>query len=112
MVRQGTHITMIGPDEPGKCEVDAQLIESSVFVCDGRELAATMGAIARAGLQADAIAAELGEVIAGVSPGRTTPEQITIYGGVGLAFQDLIVAWQVYQAAQHTGIGQRLIWGK
>lgn len=101
LVRKGVHITTLGPDEPGKCEVDATLIQQSMFVCDDRELAVTMGAIGGAGLGSDLIHAELGEVIAGVRPGRTTPKQITIYGGVGLAFQDLVVAWQIYQAAKN-----------
>lgn len=103
MVRNGVHITTVGPDEPGKCEVSADLIRRAVFVCDDRELAVTMGAIGGAGLGPDAIQTELGEVLAGARPGRTTPEQITIYGTVGLAFQDLVAAWQVYQAAQTLG---------
>lgn len=45
--------------------------------------------------------AELGEVIAGVKSGRMSAEQITIYGGVGLAFQDLAACWYVYQQAGH-----------
>jgi ornithine cyclodeaminase len=106
MVRPGAHITTLGPDEPGKCEVDAALIRQSVFVCDDRGLAVTMGAIGGAGLTAGAIAAELGEVIGGKHPGRTDQEQLTIYGGVGVAFQDLVVAWHVYQQAQQSGVGQ------
>lgn len=61
----------------------------------------SMGAIGGAGLGSNMIHAELGEVIAGVRPGRTTLKQITIYGGVGLAFQDLVVAWQIYEAAKN-----------
>ena len=80
MVRDGVHITAVGADEPAKGEVDAGLITSSLFVCDDRDLAASMGAIAGAGLGPDAIHAELGEVIAGVKPGRTRDDQITIFG--------------------------------
>jgi ornithine cyclodeaminase/alanine dehydrogenase-like protein (mu-crystallin family) len=105
MVRDGVHITAVGADEPAKGEVDAGLIASSVFVCDDRDLAASMGAIAGAGLGPDAIHAELGEVIAGVKPGRTRDDQITIFGTVGLAFQDLAAVWQVYQRAQRDGVG-------
>jgi ornithine cyclodeaminase/alanine dehydrogenase-like protein (mu-crystallin family) len=108
MLRPGAHITTLGPDEPGKCEVDAALIQRGLFVCDDRDLAVAMGAIGGAGLSAAAIDAELGEVLAAAHPGRTSPEQITIYGGVGLAFQDLVVAWQVYQRAQQQGIGARI----
>ena len=105
MVRDGVHITAVGADEPAKGEVDAALIASSLFVCDDRALAAGMGAIAGAGLGPDAIHAELGEVIAGVKPGRTRDDQITIFGTVGLAFQDLPAAWQVYLKARALGIG-------
>ena len=105
MVRDGVHITAVGADEPAKGEVDAELITSSLFVCDDRDLATHMGAIAGAGLGRDAIHAELGEVIAGAKAGRTSPDQITIFGSVGLAFQDLAAAWQVYNRAKELGVG-------
>lgn len=99
MVKPGAHMTTLGPDQPGKCEVHADLVRTSLFACDDRDLAVRMGAIGGAGLDAEAIHAELGEIIGGARPGRTQPHEITIYGGVGLAFQDLAAAWQVYQAA-------------
>lgn len=107
-VRPGVHITAVGADEPAKGEVDAGLIASSRFVADDRDLAASMGAIAGAGLGSDAIHAELGEVIAGAKPGRTRDDQITIFGTVGLAFQDLAAAWQVYHRARREGVGTEL----
>jgi ornithine cyclodeaminase len=67
-----------------------------------------MGAIAGAGLGRDAIHAELGEVIAGVKSGRTRDDQVTIFGTVGLAFQDLAAAWQVYQRARREGVGTEI----
>jgi len=105
MVRDGVHITAVGADEPAKGEVDAGLIASSLFVCDDRDLATSMGAIAGAGLAPDAIHAELGEVIAGVKRGRVRADEITIFGSVGLAFQDLAAAWQVYNRAKELGVG-------
>lgn len=105
MVRDGVHITAVGADEPAKGEVDAELITRALFVCDDRDLAARMGAIGGAGLGPGAIHAELGEVIAGTRPGRTRDDQITIFGTVGLAFQDLAAAWQVYGSARAQGVG-------
>jgi ornithine cyclodeaminase len=99
MLRSGAHVTSLGPDEPGKAEVSADVIRSSLFVCDDRQLAVDMGALRGVGLGAEAIGAELGEVLGGRRPGRTTDEQITIYGGVGLAFQDAVAAWHVYERA-------------
>jgi ornithine cyclodeaminase/alanine dehydrogenase-like protein (mu-crystallin family) len=108
MVAKGAHITTLGPDEPGKAEVSADLIRKSVFVCDDRNLAIEMGAIGGVGLGPDAIHAELGEVIAGRRSGRTEADQITVFGSVGLAFQDLAAAWFVYQRAKKKQIGTRV----
>lgn len=99
-IQEGTHITTLGPDQPGKCEVDAKIIQQSCFICDDRDLAVQMGAIGGAGLGVDSIDAELGEVIGHHHPGRISSSQITVYGSVGLAFQDLVVGWEVYQKAQ------------
>ncbi len=108
MLQPGTHISTIGPDEPGKCEVSAEVIREAVFVCDDRELAVSMGAIGGAKLGADAISAEFGEVIGGTHPGRVNAEQITVYGGVGLAFQDAVAAWQIYRTARARGVGREV----
>ncbi|UTI41021.1 ornithine cyclodeaminase family protein [Niallia sp. RD1] len=106
MVKKGVHITTLGPDEPGKCEVSAELIEKSIFICDDRDLAVQMGAIGGVGLTEDNIHAEIGEVILDQSLGRTNNDQITVYGSVGLAFQDLVGAWHVYQRAKEQKIGR------
>ena len=99
MVCPGCHITTLGADGPDEAEVDAALIKNNLFVCDDRDLAIEMGAIGGVGLESDVIDAEIGQVLSGRHPGRTDPEQITVYGAVGLAFQDLVAAWQVYCAA-------------
>jgi ornithine cyclodeaminase/alanine dehydrogenase-like protein (mu-crystallin family) len=108
MIGPGTHITTLGADQPGKAEVSADLLRSSFFVCDDRELAVAMGAAGGADVGAEVIDAELGEVIAGMHPGRTEPYQITIFGSVGLAFQDLVVSWLAYQEALKRGVGHRV----
>lgn len=108
MIAPGTHITTLGADQPGKAEVSADLLRSSLFVCDDRELAVAMGAAGGVGVGVEVIDAELGEIITGTSAGRTRPDQITIFGTVGLAFQDLVVAWFAYHAALTRGVGQRV----
>jgi ornithine cyclodeaminase/alanine dehydrogenase-like protein (mu-crystallin family) len=87
------HITALGADELDRVEVPAGLIERSLFVCDHRGVALSGGIAGSAGLTEASIHAELGELIAGMRPGRTSPEQITIFGMVGLPFQDLAAAW-------------------
>ena len=100
MIADGTHITAIGADEPGKAELDADLIRRSLFVCDDVELALEMGALNGARLGRDAIHATLGDVLNGTRPGRTADDQITIFGSVGLPCQDLPAAWMAYQKAR------------
>ncbi|RKH37961.1 ornithine cyclodeaminase family protein [Corallococcus sicarius] len=99
MVRPGTHITTLGADEPGKAEVSAELLREARFVCDHRALSVASGAAGAVGLDETAIHAELGEILAGLKPGRTSPEQVTVFAPVGLPFQDLATAWHVFQAA-------------
>lgn len=108
MVKPGAHITTLGPDQPGKCEVDAALLQQSIVVCDDRDLAVEMGAVGGAGLGPEAIHAEIGEIIAGKKPGRTAPNDITVFGAVGLAFQDLVAAWHVYRRAIGANCGTRV----
>jgi ornithine cyclodeaminase/alanine dehydrogenase-like protein (mu-crystallin family) len=100
MIAPGAHITAIGADEPGKAELDAELIKRSLFVCDDPDLAVEMGALAGVGLGRDAIHASLGEVLSGTRTGRTDDRRVTIFGSVGLPCQDLPAAWMAYQNAR------------
>jgi ornithine cyclodeaminase len=108
MVREGAHVTTLGPDQPGKCEVDAGLLREALVVVDDRDLALSMGAAGGAGLGADAIHASLGEVLAGRHPGRTSADQVTVLGAVGLPWQDLVAAWHAYRRAEAAGVGTRV----
>jgi len=54
---------------------------------------------------AEEMAAELGEVVAGIRPGRSRAAEKTVFASVGLPFQDLAVAWEVYRAARAAGRG-------
>jgi ornithine cyclodeaminase/alanine dehydrogenase-like protein (mu-crystallin family) len=49
--------------------------------------------------------AELGELVAGTRPGRTSAEQITLYKSVGVAVQDAAAAALVLAAAREAGVG-------
>ena len=58
-----------------------------------------MCALGNVGLGADAAHATLTQVLTGAKTGRTTADQVTVYAPVGLPWQDLAIAWPVYQAA-------------
>ncbi|MEU3603257.1 ornithine cyclodeaminase family protein [Streptomyces sp. NPDC006798] len=104
-IRPGQHLTSLGADEPGKCELAADLLRRARVVVDDRELAAAAGALGAVGLPAGTAAATLGEIVRGVRPGRTAADDITVYAPVGLPWQDLALALPAYERARDLGIG-------
>lgn len=108
MVNEGAHISTLGADELGKAETSGDLLEQSLLICDDRDLAVLQGAVGNVGLTAENIHAELGEVLSGHKRGRQSDDDITVFASVGLAWQDLVAAWQVYQTALEKGVGERL----
>lgn len=107
-LRPGLHVTTLGPDQPGKCEVAADALRAALVVVDSRRIALEMGAVGGARLGPEAIHAELGEVLAGMRPGRRSAGDVTVFGSVGLAFQDLAAGWLAYTLARERGVGRSL----
>ncbi|MGW5162162.1 ornithine cyclodeaminase family protein [Nonomuraea wenchangensis] len=108
-VRPGRHLTTLGVDEPGKQELSPALVRAAgVLAVDDRPLAAAMGVLAATGLPAGAAHATLGEILRGDHPGRTDPGQITVYGPVGLPWQDLALSLLAYREAGRRGVGTEI----
>ena len=105
-VEPGTHLAMVGSGGAGASEVEPQLLGRAAAIrVDHRptcleESGEIVGAI-RAGLIDEAAVRELGEVVLGVAPGRTSPDDITLYKSVGNGTQDVALA------ALLLGIGSR-----
>ena len=59
-------------------------------------------------ITADHVHAELGELVAGTKPGRSTPGQITVYKSVGVAVQDAAAVALVLAAAHQQDIGEQI----
>ncbi|MFJ4917580.1 hypothetical protein [Streptomyces sp. NPDC088726] len=74
-LRPGSHITSLGADEPGKAELDAQLLQHALVIVDDLDLAMTSGALGTAGLQRRDAAALLGQIIEGTAAARTEPSR-------------------------------------
>jgi ornithine cyclodeaminase len=95
-LRLGQHVTALGSDSPGKQELDASCLElADLVVVDRMTQCAAFGELRHgfdAGLQPTRVHAELGEIVAGVKPGRTTADQITIADLTGVGFQDTAIA--------------------
>ena len=56
----------------------------------------------------DHIAGEVGELLIGEAEGRRSPEEITVFRGLGLAVEDLVAVRQVYRRAIETGLGEQV----
>lgn len=108
----GVHVNSVGFTDG--VEVDAATVVDAVVVVESR--AAVLGAFPagsndiawpiRDGLiTPEHIHAEVGELVSGARPGRTSSGQITLYKSVGIAVQDAAAAALVLAAAHERGIG-------
>ena len=103
-VRPGTHLNLVGSSAAGPVEVDNDLVVRSRLFADSREGVLRQGAeflkASEAGLIGDEhIVAEIGQVLAGDVPGRTSPGEVTAYKSLGHVVQDLASAWALYDGA-------------
>ncbi|MDI6788928.1 MAG: ornithine cyclodeaminase family protein [Planctomycetota bacterium] len=100
-ISPGTHINAIGADAPGKQELESQLTKRARIVIDEWEQASHSGEInvplSEGVISKKDVYAELGKIVAGVKKGRTNDKAITIFDSTGLAIQDILTAFVVYQ---------------
>ena len=102
-VAPGTFIAAVGADDERKQELDPRLFTGHKVVVDVLEQCAAIGDLHHAldqGLitRAD-VHAELGEVVAGKKPGRTSRDEIIIFDSTGTALQDAAAAALIYEKA-------------
>jgi len=102
----GTHVSSVGATQSGG-EVDPAIVADATLVVETLAALAPppAGASELAGLDESAVHAELGELVSGARPGRTTPVETTLYKSVGVAVQDLAAAALVLAAARERGAG-------
>lgn len=107
-IRPGTHVTSVGFAPPGS-EVPTALIERARICVETRNAfsPAPVGCAELAGRDPSS-AVELGEVLAGTKPGRTSDTEVTLYKSMGNAMEDMVVANLVYETALSLGVGVEL----
>lgn len=109
-ISAGAHLNLVGSSTPNAREVDSKTMAAASLFVDRREstineagdyiLAARDGVIGP-----NHIRAEIGEVLNGDKPGRTSPEEITLFKSLGLAIEDLCAAEYVYRKAKELNVG-------
>jgi ornithine cyclodeaminase len=106
----GAHVNSVGANPAGRGEIDPAVVHDALVAVESR--ASTLapppaGASEfRDGAPPDVV--ELGELVAGTKPGRTSPEQITLYKSVGVAVQDAAAAALVLAAAREKSVGREI----
>jgi ornithine cyclodeaminase/alanine dehydrogenase-like protein (mu-crystallin family) len=112
----GAHVTSVGYNPEGR-EVDDDTVADALVVVESRAAALApvpagsndlLQPIERGVIGADHVHAEIGELVDGLRPGRTSPEQITLYKSVGVAVQDGVAAALALRAARERGAGREI----
>lgn len=107
----GQHINAVGaPPRPDHREIDTEGVVRCRIVVDAYSTARAKSGevlipLAEGALREDDFRCELGEVLAGTKPGRTSDAELTLFDSVGIGLQDLAVARLLIDAAhaRHTG---------
>ena len=108
-ISPGTHIAAVGADKGGDQELESRILQRArIFVDDIRQCR-TDGEInvplAEGLISEDDIAGEIGKVIVGKLPGRTSDDEITVFDSTGIALQDSATVPLEYERALAAGVG-------
>ena len=94
-LRPGQHASLMGADGPGKAEIAVEELARVRVFCDDWEQASHNGDLVHAvdaGVLERENVTQLGDVLAGLAPGRDGDDEITVFDSTGLAIQDLAIA--------------------
>jgi ornithine cyclodeaminase/alanine dehydrogenase-like protein (mu-crystallin family) len=115
-VSAGTFIAAVGADSPDKSELAPELLAVSKIVVDSLAQCIFMGdlhhAIGSGRVSASDVHADLGALVTKRKPGRTHPEEITVFDSTGFAIEDAASAAWAYQRALTANVGTRLALGE
>ncbi|HEX2651444.1 MAG TPA: ornithine cyclodeaminase family protein [Burkholderiales bacterium] len=108
-VRPGAFIAAVGADNEDKQEMDPRLMAAAKVVTDVTDQACRIGdlhhAIEAGAMRRESVYAELGEVVAGLKPGRTRNEEIILFDSTGTGLQDVAAAIAAYRKAIEENAG-------
>lgn len=113
----GTHVNAAGSNSLLRQEIDETTVRrAQPVVVDSRpsalkEAGDLLPALEKGRLHLGGLT-ELGEVIAGTRPGRTSREQITLFESQGMAMQDLVIAAHLMRLAREQGAGSEVDLGR
>jgi alanine dehydrogenase len=106
------HLSMLGADGPGKAEAEVDAVARCRLFCDEWEQASHGGELTgavQAGVVAREDVTELGAVLTGSAPGRSSADEITLFDSTGLAIQDLALCLAVLEAYRAGAVKPQLV---
>lgn len=112
----GAHVNAVGASVPSSRELDTDTVAACALFCDSRESLRNEAGEFRRAIEEGAISGEdhvrgeLGEVLAGMAPGRCDAEELTVFRSLGLAVEDLAAAERAVARARALGIGTEVAW--
>ncbi|HMG46587.1 MAG TPA: ornithine cyclodeaminase family protein [Allosphingosinicella sp.] len=106
-VADGAHINAVGSSRAGPRELDDALVARARLFADHEAGVRAQGAeylhaLAAGAIQPEHLLGEIGDVMAGTLPGRTTDSDVTIYKSLGSIVQDLAAARHILAALART----------
>jgi alanine dehydrogenase len=106
----GVHVNSVGANPAGRGEIDPAIVRDALVAVESRSstLAPPPAGAPEFLDGAPEDVVELGELVSGTRPGRTSEDQITLYKSVGVAVQDAAAASLVLAAAREQSIGQEI----
>jgi ornithine cyclodeaminase/alanine dehydrogenase-like protein (mu-crystallin family) len=112
-IKPGTHVSGVGSFTPQMQEAPSAFVARARVVVDMKEHALEEGGdliipLHDGTITGDHIVGELGELVAGRFPGRTSDDEVTFFKSVGNAVQDMAVASAAYRGAREKGLGQEI----
>jgi ornithine cyclodeaminase len=112
-IRPGTHINAVGVFKPHMQEVPSQTVGRAKIVVGSRsacleEAGDLLVPIQQGVVSREDIHAEIGEIAAGLKPGRLSDTEVTLFKTVGSAVQDVAAASAVLSKAKALNLGTRI----
>ena len=114
----GMHVNAVGVNQAQKRELDTEAVLRCDFIAaDSREQSKIESGDLIHAFGPDAsrwnTVQEFADVVAGKIPGRTNPDQITLFKSNGVTTEDIVVAGRIYELARQRGIGREVpMWQK
>jgi ornithine cyclodeaminase/alanine dehydrogenase-like protein (mu-crystallin family) len=109
-IAPGAHLNVVGASVATRREVDSATMAAASLFVDRRESTVNeagdyLMALQEGAITPDHIRAELGELLTGAKPGRTSRDEITLFKSLGLAVEDLAAASLACRRARDAGAG-------